>query len=83
MQGRDVVALLGALTFTLFLIVLLYLFFDRLWSVLPVWISVPVCILVAVLAIGSPIFTLVRISDRMLQGPQMRVNGKRRSQSHG
>lgn len=73
MQRRDVVALLGALLFTLFLIVLLYLFFNGLWPVLPAWISVPVCILVAVLAIGSPIFTLRRISDRLLQDPQRRV----------
>ncbi len=72
MDRRNVVALLGALLLTLLAIFLLYCFFDRIWPMLPVWVAVPLCILAAALAIGSPIYTLMRISDRMYRKPGAR-----------
>ncbi len=72
MNRRNVGALLGALLLTLLAIFLLYFFFERIWPVLPTWIAVPLCVLVAALAIGSPIYTLMRISDRMYRKPGAR-----------
>ncbi len=69
MDRSNASALLGAASATLLAIFLLYCFFDRIWPILPAWIAVPLCILVAALAIGSPIYTLLRLSDRMYRKP--------------
>ena len=67
MSRRDLVAVLAAVLMTLALIWLIYFFFSRYWAVWPPWVTVPLCIIGAVIAIGSPIHTLLRISDRMLE----------------
>jgi len=67
MTRRDATALAGAVCMTLGAVWLIYFFFSRYWSVWPPWVTVPICIIGAVVAIGSPIHTLLRISDRMLE----------------
>jgi len=64
---RDTVAVFAAILATLALIWLIYFFLSRYWSVWPPWVTVPLCIVGAVIAIGSPIHTLLRVSDRMLE----------------
>jgi xanthine/uracil permease len=64
---HDVIALLGALLFTGLMILLLYLVFNRWWTVLPTWVTLPLTVLISVAAIGSPIYTLKRVSDRILE----------------
>lgn len=66
------VAALVALVATVLLIVLLYLFFARVWTQLPAWAAVPVSILIAASAIGGPIWTLLRLSDRDWRPPGAR-----------
>jgi hypothetical protein len=61
---RDLVALTGAVSLTAVLIWLLYLFFARIWVGLPAWAAVPLSILIAVGAIGGPVWALLRLSDR-------------------
>jgi len=63
---RDMVAIFAAILATLAVIWLIYFFLSRYWAVWPPWVTVPLCIVGAVIAIGSPIHTLLRISDRKL-----------------
>ena len=70
LNRRDLGALLGALLFMAALAALLFVFFGYWWPLLPAWIAVPITVLVAVGAIGSPIYTLMKVSDRMLQRQQ-------------
>lgn len=64
MTRRDLSALVGALLLTGLVIWLIYLFFARIWSGLPGWAVVPLSILIAVSAIGGPVWALLRLSDR-------------------
>ena len=59
--------LLFALALSIALIAGVFYFWDTLWPLLPPWLSASVFIVVAVAAIGSPIYSLARWSDRKFQ----------------
>jgi xanthine/uracil permease len=67
MTKQDVVAMLVAVAFTGLMILMLYLLFNRWWAALPPWVTLPVTILISIAAIGSPIYTLKKISDRAFE----------------
>ena len=66
MSGKDILGLLASLAVTLCLFLGLWYFLANYWGSLPAWVAIIICVLVAVGAIGSPIYTLARISNRML-----------------
>lgn len=70
MQRNDIGALLLALGVTLALGWGLVYFVRELWPLLPPWLSLLVFILLAVIVIGYPIYTLARWSDRYLARQQ-------------
>lgn len=72
---RTVVAAAGALCATLVMIGLAYLLVAVWWRSLPVWLALPLCLLLAVAAVGSPIYTLLRFSQRSLQRRLQRSPG--------
>jgi len=67
MTKQDIVALLVAAAFTGVMIMLLYFLFNRWWAGLPAWVTLPLTILISIAAIGSPIYTLKKISDRAFE----------------
>ena len=66
MQRSDLIALLFALGVTLALGWGLVYFVREIWPLLPPWLSMILFILLAVIVIGYPIYTLARWSDRYL-----------------
>ncbi len=67
MDRKDILGLIGSFAVTIVLFVALWVFIDRYWVSLPAWLGVLICIAVAVGAIGAPIFSLARISNRMME----------------
>jgi hypothetical protein len=65
---RVIAAVLAALLGGAFYIALLYVFFTRLWPLLPVWANVVLVILLALAFILSPLFLLLRLGQ--MQPPQ-------------
>lgn len=72
MRARTLVAAVVAVAASGLLITLLYYFFARVWTQLPAWAAVPLSILIAASAIGGPIWTLLRLSDRHGRPPEKR-----------
>ena len=80
MQRGDIPPFLVSLGITGLLIWGLVYFIDEWWGRLPKAVALTVCILLAVLVIGYPIYALARWSDRYLarlraareQGPEHR-----------
>jgi hypothetical protein len=66
MQRSDILAFLVSLGITGLLIWGLVYFINTWWARLPKAVALIVCILLAVLAIGYPIYALARWSDRYL-----------------
>lgn len=66
MQRNDFLAFLVSLGITGLLIWGLVYFIDEWWGRLPKAVALTVCILLAVLVIGYPIYALARWSDRYL-----------------
>ncbi len=67
MNRKDIVGLLAAFAVTAGLFLGLWYFLANYWGSLPAWLAIGICVLVAVAAIGSPIYTLARISNRMME----------------
>lgn len=66
MQRSDILPFLVSLGITGLLIWGLVYFIDEWWGRLPKAVALTVCILLAVLVIGYPIYALARWSDRYL-----------------
>ena len=66
MQRNDILPFLVSLGITGLLIWGLVYFIDEWWGRLPKAVALTVCILLAVLVIGYPIYALARWSDRYL-----------------
>ena len=66
MQRSDILPFLVSLGITGLLIWRLVYFIDEWWGRLPKAVALTVCILLAVLVIGYPIYALARWSDRYL-----------------
>ncbi len=66
MQRSDILALLGSLGITGLLLWGLVYFVNEWWARLPKAVALTVCILLAVMVIGYPIYALARWSDRYL-----------------
>ena len=66
MQRSDILALLGSLGITGLLLWGLVYFVNEWWARLPKAVALTVCILLAVMVIGYPIYALARWSDRHL-----------------
>ncbi len=81
MNRSDILGLIAAFSFAIGLFVALWLFLANYWATLPAWLAVTLCILVAAAAIGSPIYSLARISNRLVlrQRAVGRRPGERRS----
>jgi len=67
MQRSDILALLGSLGITGLLLWGLVYFVNEWWARLPKAVALTVCILLAVMVIGYPIYALARWSDRYLE----------------
>lgn len=70
MNARERLALAGALVLTLLIGGALVWFVNTDWQRLPPWLVVILCLLLAVFAIGSPIWALARWSGRWLERQQ-------------
>lgn len=80
MQHNNLLAFLAALGLTGLVLWGLVYFVNEGWNRLPRSIALIVCILLAVLVIGSPIYALVRWSDRYLaQQRQARLQNEQLS----
>jgi hypothetical protein len=66
MQRSDILAFLVALGITSLMIWGLVYFVNTWWARLPKAVALIVCILLAVMVIGYPIYALARWSDRYL-----------------
>ena len=66
MQRSDILALLGSLGITGLLLWGLVYFVNEWWARLPKAVALTICILLAVMVIGYPIYALARWSDRYL-----------------
>jgi predicted transporter len=66
MQRNDLIAFLGALTITSLLIGGLVYFINVWWDRLPKVAALAICVLLAVMVIGYPIYALARWSDQYL-----------------
>lgn len=66
MQRSDILSFLGSLGITGLLIWGLVYFVDEWWGRLPKAVALTICILLAVMVIGYPIYALARWSDRYL-----------------
>ncbi|MDG4554065.1 MAG: hypothetical protein P9E24_07440 [Candidatus Competibacter sp.] len=67
MQRSDILAFLVSLGITGLLIWGLVYFVNEWWARLPKTVALTVCILLAVMVIGYPIYALARWSDRYLE----------------
>ncbi|MGB5064621.1 MAG: hypothetical protein WBQ37_12805 [Candidatus Competibacter sp.] len=66
MQRSDILAFLGSLGITGLLLWGLVYFINEWWARLPKAVALTICILLAVMVIGYPIYALARWSDRYL-----------------
>ncbi len=66
MQRSDILAFLVSLGITGLLLWGLVYFINEWWARLPKVVALSICILLAVVAIGYPIYALARWSDRYL-----------------
>jgi hypothetical protein len=78
-KRSDVGTFLIALFVTVALAVGLIYFVREIWPALPPWLSMIVYILLAVIVIGYPIYTLARWSDRYLAGKGLSGSARNRS----
>lgn len=67
MQRSDILAFLVSLGITGLLLWGLVYFINEWWARLPKVVALSICILLAVVAIGYPIYALARWSDRYLE----------------
>lgn len=67
MQRRDISAFVGALLLTAATGWGLIYFVQELWPILPGWLAMLVCVLLAVIVIGYPIYSLAQWSNRYLE----------------
>lgn len=66
MQRNDLLAILSSLTITGLLIWGLVYFINAWWDRLPQAVALIICVLLAVMVIGYPIYALARWSDQYL-----------------
>ncbi|PIE83341.1 MAG: hypothetical protein CSA09_02405 [Candidatus Contendobacter odensis] len=67
MQRNDILAFITSLGITGLLVWGLVYFITEWWSRLPKLVALTICILIAIMVIGYPIFSLARWSDHYLE----------------
>ena len=78
MQRSDILAFLGSLGITGLLLWGLVYFINEWWARLPKAVALTICILLAVMVIGYPIYALARWSDRYLaRAREAKARGER------